>query len=83
MPYKVICTAYRASTTSSLTVELPQEIVDKVQESDEIGHAVDWIIEEFDGQFIPEKFLTPDGNYTIGVDSSDSCDMIGPQEEEI
>lgn len=56
MSRQIFCIAYRASTQSSLSVEIPQDIVKAVEDVNNVEAAVDWVMEEFGGQFIPEVF---------------------------
>ena len=58
---KVICRCVRISTESVLEVEIPERIVEAVQLSGNHNVAVDWIGEEFNWQFMPKEFVTPDG----------------------
>ena len=53
---KVLCTAVRPSTQSSVEVVLPDEVVEEVEKSGDIAKATDWIGNEFNWQFIPLKF---------------------------
>ena len=53
---KVLCTAVRPSTQSSIEVVLPDEVVEEVEKSGDITKAADWIGNEFNWQFIPLKF---------------------------
>jgi len=61
---KVICRCVRISTESVLEVEIPERIVEAVQLSGNHNVAVDWIGEEFNWQFMPKEFVTPDGKDT-------------------
>lgn len=53
---KVLCTAVRPSTQSSIEIVLPNEVVEEVEKSGDITKAADWIGNEFNWQFIPLKF---------------------------
>ena len=58
---KVMCKAIRLSTESVLEVEIPEKIVEAVELSGNHNVAIDWIGEEFNWQFMPKEFVTPDG----------------------
>ena len=58
---KVMCKAIRLSTGSTIEVEIPERIVEAVQLSGKNNVAIDWIGEEFNWQFMPKEFVTPDG----------------------
>lgn len=53
---KVVCTAVRPSTQSSIEIVLPNEVVEEVEKSGDVAKAADWIGNEFNWQFIPLKF---------------------------
>lgn len=53
---KVVCTAVRPSTQSSIEVVLPNEVVEEVEKSGDITKATGWVGNEFNWQFIPLKF---------------------------
>ena len=58
-----VCQCYRPSTDSWLQVELPSELVREM----EPAKIVDWIIKEFNGQWIPKDMTH--GFEEIGPDS--------------
>lgn len=53
---KVYCKVVRPSTGSELSIEIPEDIVRKVEGIMSPAPACDWIGEEFNWQFIPLKF---------------------------
>ena len=56
-----MCKAIRLSTGSTIEIEIPESIVEAVELSGNHNVAVDWIGKEFNWQFIPKEFVTPDG----------------------
>ena len=58
-----ICQCYRPSTESWLQVELPSNLVREMDAT----KIVDWIIKEFDGQWIPKDMTQ--GFEEVGPDS--------------
>ena len=62
-----VCQCYRPTTESWLQVELPSDLVREM----EPAKIVDWIIKEFNGQWIPKDM-------THGFEEVDSGEGSGP-----
>ena len=52
----ILCKAVRPSTGSTIEIEIPEDVVQRVDFNQDITLATQWIGEEFNWQFIPTSF---------------------------
>ena len=52
----ILCKATRPSTGSTIEIEIPEDVVQRVDFNQDITLATQWIGEEFNWQFIPTSF---------------------------
>jgi hypothetical protein len=58
----IVCKAMRPSTGSKIEIQMPFQVVQSVQTTNDITLATEWVGKEFDWQFIPMSFEIVENN---------------------